>query len=330
MSSIRIITYLLASLCFPGLAVARERWTPSQAPLWLAKTGRLIGVNYRPSTIDNPNDIWAAKSFDLEVIEQDMSRLEAKGHTSLQVFMHLHAWKDDPSGYISRVAVFLDKAKIHNLKITFNLLDYSWNPEPETFPLVYGKNRPAIPNWFEPPPDQLSSIQDTVTAFVSEIVGKFSSDERVALWNVWSEPSYLKNRVSAEAISLRKTLLAEVMKKVRSLDPIQPVVASFFLVSGPLNTSEPSQMAKFMMNESDIASYHWDRMAPSDPLVIARLKTKGIPFICTGMPYPSASDGMWGVQYARVSGGNSPVFYRWDFTVNPHESLPKNAITPEK
>lgn len=314
MLSKKFQVWLVISAFFWGSVQARERWTRSQATSWLVSVGSLGGINYRPSTINNPHDMWDVGSFNADAIEEDLSKLEAEGDKSVQVFMHLRAWEKDREGYMNRLEVFLGKAKLHNIKVAINLLDYAINPKPETFPLQFGENQQSLPSWFVRPPDQLSALHDLVMEFISEMVGRFKTDERVILWNLWSQPVSLRGTMKSDAAKQYEALLPLVAKRARSYDPSQPVVSSFLLTTSPLDLPEASPWAKYLMEQSDIASFHWDRMIRNrEPAFLSRLKADRIPIICTGMPYVRDESKTGRPIFTSSAGGGASIFYRWDF-----------------
>ena len=73
--------------------------TPEQAHAWYAKQPWLVGGNYTPHTAINQLEMWQPETWDTKTIDQELVWAQELGFTSMRVFLHDLAWKNDPSGF---------------------------------------------------------------------------------------------------------------------------------------------------------------------------------------------------------------------------------------
>ena len=137
------LLFLLAAGCnTPHQAAGpRPKWSPEQANAWYAKQPWLVGGNYTPRTAINQLEMWQAETWDPKTIDQELGWARTLGFTSMRVFLHDLAWKNDRRGFLRRMEQFLDIAEKHDIGVMFVLFDSVWDPYPKA-----GKQREPSPH----------------------------------------------------------------------------------------------------------------------------------------------------------------------------------------
>src|SRR4051812_19828060 len=85
----------------------RSQWSEAKANSWYAKQPWLVGANFAPSTAINQLEMWQAETWDPKTIDRELGWAQSLGFTSVRVFLHDLAWKQDPKGFINRMDQFL-------------------------------------------------------------------------------------------------------------------------------------------------------------------------------------------------------------------------------
>src|SRR5438105_3608803 len=84
----------------------RAQWTAEQATAWYEKQPWLVGCNFTPSSAINQLEMWQADTWDPSTIDRELGWAENLGFTSVRVFLHDIAWRQDRTGFIKRVDEF--------------------------------------------------------------------------------------------------------------------------------------------------------------------------------------------------------------------------------
>src|SRR5262249_1930049 len=151
----------------------------------------LVGANYVPSTAVNQLEMWQADTFDAATIDRELGWAESLGFTSVRVFLHDLAWKEDPNGFYDRVDKFLSIANKHPVGAMLSIFAGVGTPRPQA-----GKQpspRPHLHNsgWVQSPGAEIlgnPARHDELEAYVKGIVGRFANDPRIDMWDVFNEP----------------------------------------------------------------------------------------------------------------------------------------------
>src|SRR5664279_2376102 len=93
----------------------RGLWTAEQAKAWYYKQPWLVGCNFTPSSAINQLEMWQAESWDPITIERELGWAQELGFTSVRVFLHDIAWRQDREGFLGRMGGFLDIAARHRI-----------------------------------------------------------------------------------------------------------------------------------------------------------------------------------------------------------------------
>ncbi len=151
----------------------------------------MIGFNYTPRSAINQLEMWQAETFDLEIIDQELSWASEIGFNMARVFLHHLPWQDDAEGFTQRIDQFLCITEKHNIDVMFVLFDDVWNPLP-----ISGSQpapRKGIHNsgWVQSPGAKVLgdlSRHEELEGYVRGIVSRYGKDNRVAVWDLYNEP----------------------------------------------------------------------------------------------------------------------------------------------
>jgi hypothetical protein len=212
----------------------------------------------------------------------------------VRVYLHDLAWQADPTGFKSRIELFLQRADQAGIRTTFVLFDDCWfppvsGPQPDPVPGVHNSR------WAQGPGHDVVRDREQwprLKEYVEDIVGSFSEDERIAMWDLYNEPGNailpLASLPNYQAIprslvqlgrhvilpSPSLTLLQKIFVWARSANPAQPLTAGIWAPMPRLN--------RFQLASSDVLTFHHYLGAESLDKQINSLKRRfERPVICT-------------------------------------------------
>ncbi len=265
-----------------------ERWSAQRANEWYEQQGWLIGCNFAPSTAINQLEMWQAKTFDPNRIEQELTWAQELGFNSIRVFLHNLLWTQDAAGFTKRMEQFLEIADRHEIGVMFVLLDGVWDPFPHT-----GRQREPRPHvhnsgWVQSPGVQIlrdPNRCDKLEGYIKGVMSQFGQDERVHAWDLFNEPDNI-NRPAYVKLELENkpelalALLKKVVAWAREVDPCQPITAGVWV--GDWSSDEKlSPIARYMLDNSDIITFHCYGSLPEMQKRVESLRRYDRPVICT-------------------------------------------------
>ncbi len=336
--SVALLSVVVGLTCVAG-AEAGERWSAAKANAWAKSTPWAVGSNFLPSTAINQLEMWQAETFDPATIDRELGWAEGLGFTSMRVFLHDLAWKQDPAAFLGRVDQFLAIAAKHKIRPMLVLFDSCWDPYPKLGP--QRAPRPGLHNsgWVQGPgkavltdPGQQGYLED----YVKSVLGRFKDDPRVLVWDLWNEPdntnasSYGKEEPNSK-IELTLALLVKTFDWARAVDPSQPLTSGVW--TGDWNPANASPTALLQLNRSDVISFHAYNGAEDTAKRIAPLFQLGRPILCTEyMARPIGSKFDHDLAYFREHeigaynwgfvDGKSQTIYPWDSWQKPYAAEP--------
>jgi len=272
----------------------KTRWSKEAADDWIKKTGWLTGCNFIPSTASNQIEMWSAETFDRETISRELSWAREIGLNSVRVYLHDLVWEHDRDGFISRIHEFLEIAGKLGISVLPVIFDDCWDPNPSP-----GKQPDPVPGlhnsrWVESP--GMTIVKDSgrwqrLETYVHDILTEFGKDKRIVMWDLYNEvgntflPSLSKPQ-PRKAFALAGIILGRLLFRNRSIDllkktfewarscsPEQPLTSSIWFMDRKLN--------RYLLEESDIITFHNYKDVNSLKKQIAELKKSGRPLICT-------------------------------------------------
>ena len=173
--------------------VRDARWPKEKAQAWYAKVGAIRGCNYLPRTAVNMTEMWQADTFDPDTIDEELGWAQAAGYNSVRVFVQYLVWTDGPDGLKARMERFLHIADEHDIRVMFILFcDCAFagkepylGPQDEPVPGVHNSG------WVPSPGLKRvanRAVWPDLEKYVKDIVGHFSQDKRVLIWDLYNEP----------------------------------------------------------------------------------------------------------------------------------------------
>ena len=293
------LTFIVLLLCNSMQAQAlssaeKEQWTPAQAAEWSAQFPWIIGFNYAPRSAINQLEMWQEETFDPLVIDQELGWAAEIGFTMVRVFLHHLLWQQDADAFSKRIDKFLAIADAHDIDVMFVLFDDVWNPLPQLGqqPLA----RPGVHNsgWVQSPGAAvLGDINrhDELEPYVRGILSRYGQDKRVAIWDLYNEPGNL-NAIAYGNVELDDkpvyslNLLAKTFAWARDENPIQPLTSGVWRLNngnwrGADKDDDGAALFNFMLQNSDIITFHSYENAANTNKAIQSLKVLDRPMICT-------------------------------------------------
>jgi len=340
-----LLTAGLAAVLFPVAALRATPpdsgpWPAARAERWAMEHPWLVGCNFTPSTAINQLEMWQAGTFDLPTIDRELGWAEGLGFNSMRVFLHHLPWERDSQAFLQRIEQFLTTADRHKVGIVFVLLDGVWDPFPHS-----GKQhvpRPGLHNsgWVQSPGVViLKNLErhDELKDYITGVIAHFRADPRVHAWDLFNEPDN-PNRSSygrfepANKADLALALLKKEFAWARSTDPQQPLTAGVW--AGDLTSPEHlSPINRFMLEQSDVISFHNYGPLPEMKREIEALKRFGRPLLCTEyMARPAGSRFDPILAYLNAEhvaaynwgfvAGKTQTIYPWDSWKKPYADEP--------
>jgi len=327
----------------PVVTQPQRRWSEERANQWYEARGSVVGVNYVPSSAVNQLEMWQADTFDPVLIDRELGWAESLGLTSLRVFLHDLAWREDASGFYQRMESFLGIAEKHRLRVLFVIFDGVWNPRPKA-----GKQpaaRPFVHNsgWVQSPGAEIlgdPARHAELEPYVKGVVGRFKDDDRIDAWDIFNEPDN-ENVGSYATVELQDKaarsleLMSKAFDWAREAGATQPLTAAPWLDSVDFSDAEHLPTSyRWMLENSDIISFHSYAGLERVRARVESLKRYGRPVICTEyMARPIGStfepvlgyfkrEHVGGYSWGLVS-GKSQTIYPWDSWSTPYTSAPR-------
>jgi hypothetical protein len=331
---------MLASSPAADAQVISGQWSRERAAAWQQDAGWLVGSNYAPASAINQLEMWQPETWDPRGIDRELGWAESLGMNTMRVFLHDLPYRQDPDGFLRRVDEFLAIADRHHIRPMLVLFDAVWDPYPRA-----GRQRQPVPGlhnsgWVQSPGVEI--LRDTtrhreLEPYVRGVLTRFRDDRRIVAWDLFNEADNI-NRGSYGAFEpvnkgeLSMALLRRVFAWAREVNPSQP------LTVGPwkgdyLDPSQTAPITTFMLENSDVISFHTYDDLPSVQRLVAALERYGRPLICTEyMARPRGSTfqaimpffrehRVGAVNWGFVSGKSQTIF-PWDSWERPYPGEP--------
>ena len=261
------------------------RWSVEKANQWYDSQPWLVGANFVPSTAINQLEMWQPETFDPDTIERELAWAEGIGMNTMRVYLHDLLWQQDKDAFLERVDFFLDICEKHHIKPMLILFDSVWNPRPKL-----GKQpgpKPHLHNsgWVQSPHiDILKDPKkvDALESYAKGVLQRFKDDTRILIWDLYNEPGNLNKEDGvdqAEKDKLSYYLLEKVFTWAREVNPTHPLTSGLWV--GDFGGEKISALNKFMVENSDIITFHSYEKLEITKNRVDLLKPLGRPIICT-------------------------------------------------
>lgn len=326
----QVLLILLVLVIFAGGCQVLEpkpsaQWTTNQANTWYAEQPWLVGCNFGPSTAINQLEMWQAETFDPETIDKELAWAEQLGFTSVRVYLHDLLWKQHARGFLNRLEDFLDIAERHHIGVIFVLLDGVWDPFPQL-----GEQREPKPHvhnsgWVQSPgvkvlrdPERHGKLK----GYIKGVIGHFRKDARVHAWDIFNEPDNINRPAYVHYEPENKAELSLVLLKkafawAREARPTQPITAAVW--AGDWSSDKLSAVNKFMLEQSDIITFHCYSDLAQTKARVESLKRYNRPIICTEyMARPAGSTFQEILPYFKQQNIGA---YNWGFVAGKTQTI---------
>ncbi|ENT4820599.1 TPA: cellulase family glycosylhydrolase [Citrobacter farmeri] len=271
-----------------------QQWSTARAQSWYKEHGWACGFNYLPRTAVNWSEMWQADTFDLPVIEQELAWAESYGYNALRTNLPFIVWQHDREGLLMRIDAFLEIAARHHIQVMLTLMDdcgfsgdEPWfGPQKPPVPGVHNSQAAASPGRaIVMDPDQWPQVE----AYVRDILTHFSSDTRIAIWDLYNEPGnrgiflspqeYAEADVALEEYALQ--MVRAVFRWARSVSPSQPLTVGAWHVAHERWGTLKHPIDAAALELSDIISYHAYVPAAIQSDILHTLSQFNRPVLCT-------------------------------------------------
>lgn len=264
----------------------RARWSEQKAQEYMRREPWPVGGNYLPKDAINQLEMFQQATYDPAEIDKEFGWAQAAGMTTMRIFLHDLLWQQDAKGFGDRVDDVLSIAAKHHIKPVLVLFDSCWDPNP-----ALGPQHPPIPGvhnsgWVQSPGVALGDAAQTprLKEYVTGIIGRFASDDRILAWDLWNEPDNsgggnyknLPNKVQ-----LVNEMLPQVFDWARSVGPVQPLTSGVWKQDSWDDPNAWSPTERIQLTESDIISFHNYGWPEQFETRIVSLEKLHRPILCT-------------------------------------------------
>ncbi len=328
-------------MAFAAQLASAAPWSPEKASDWYRDKPWVAGCNFTPSTAINQLEMWQAETFDPATIDRELGWAEQLGFNTVRVFLQNLLWTDDHEGLLKRMDQFLAIADKHHIKVIFVPLDAVWDPFPKA-----GKQREPAPHvhnsgWVQSPGAEILKDpvrQDELKGYVQGVIGHFKNDQRVLAWDIFNEPDNINQPAYVAYEPTNKPELALVLLKkaftwAREVQPSQPITAGVWERRRWGLTDKLLPMEKFILEESDIISFHNYGTFEEMKRCVEDLRRFHRPIICTeymARPTGSTFNPILGYLKEQKVGdinwgfvaGKTQTIYPWDSWTKTYKAEP--------
>ncbi len=267
------------------------RWSDERSWAWYNNRPWMRGCNYMSYDCANRIDLWQALGSEerFGIVEEELKLMQKTGFNTVRLALEYVVWKEEHDSFMERFERYLSLYAKYGISCMIVLANDCMPSKTEDWKLPYigeqefywgyqfNRKRSQHGNHTKPAPHFYLDDPETREDYyrmVSEIVTRYKDDERICIWDVYNEPGN----------SLRENITLPILKEmfalVRGIDPIQPLTCGLWAFSH--DESVPySEMNQFMLDNSDIISYHSYASYEENVKQLRRLKKEGRPIINT-------------------------------------------------
>jgi len=249
------------------------------------------GCNYMSADCANRVDQWQSYGFEerFKTTESELALMKETGYNLVRLILEFIVWKEEHDSFMERFERYISLCDKYGISCMIVLGNDCMPPKTELWKMPelgeqhydwgYHGGRKHSQHAPHPGPAPHFYLDDPVTReeyykMVCEIVDKYKNDPRICVWDVYNEPG---NSMRTE---LTKPILKHMFELVRDIDPIQPLTASVWHISGNPGFKFP-ELEQFVVDNSDIITYHYYMGVREHVKAIRRLQQEGRPLINT-------------------------------------------------
>ncbi len=253
-----------------------SQWSKQKAKDWYINLPWLVGCNFLPSNAINQLEMFQEDTFDKLILEKEIGWARELGFNSLRIYLHDLLWAENPESFCNRLDELLslcDKNKIKPILVLFDDCHRAY-PKLGKQPLpVAGvhnsgwKQSPGVRVVHEIHEDPNNKELQRLKEFVQGVLKKFSSDERVLMWDIYNEPGQFG--VGEKSL----TLLKKTWEWAHEVRPSQPLTSC-------LDGSIGEEIINLNKNNSDVVTFHCYEADKLENIIKKCIKLDR-PVICT-------------------------------------------------
>lgn len=275
-----------------------NKWSVADAASWQKKYGWLCGFNYLPASSVNWTEMWQAETFDPTQITKELKWASDAGYNSLRTNLPYIIWQNDRDGLIHRINQFLDICQNNHISVMLTLMDdcgFSGDHPylgPQKSPRENIHNSQAAAS---PGRNLVINKQEWhgIKEYICDIVETFKNDDRIAIWDLYNEPSNraifadIGEQIEFDSMldDYSYALMEKAFEWVREIHPIQPLTVGAWHINKDDDTGAFNifnhKVDKLALELSDVISYH--AYVPYEVMekIIIDLKKYNRPILCT-------------------------------------------------
>ncbi len=265
------------------------RWSKEKIWDWYNNRPWLRGCNYMSEDCANRIDQWQELGFEerFKTTEEELKLMQETGFNTVRLIPEYVVWKEEHDGFMERFDRYLSLCAKYGISCMIVLANDCMPPKTElwkmpcigeqTYDWGYhgGKKHSQHGSHTEPAPHfYLDDPESRADYFkmVEELVETYKNDERVCIWDIYNEAGN-SNRENITMPNLKA-----LFELVRKINPSQPLTACVFRLTGD-ESIPPNPLEQYILENSDIISYHFYFGYTDHIKLIHRLKKEGRPII---------------------------------------------------
>ncbi len=151
--------------------------------------------------------------------------------------------------------------------------------------------------------------------YIRKVVGAFAKDERIAMWDIWNEPSTAKNNETMRQMDW----LEKMVEWCRDENPVQPITSSIIWEGGEYDTTSTYYKRRMeierMMDIHNVHNYRFLQPEHTPPIeIISRMKQMdGRPIVSSEVLARPVSGGL--TRTLKLFAREHVNFYLWGMFV---------------
>lgn len=268
------------------LTASSTRWTPARVWDYVNARPWQTGFNYLPASCVNFIEMWQDDGFDEAAIARELDWARELGFTSARVYLQFANWRDEREVMLRHFDKWLEISSARgfsSLVVLFddcghNALVPACGPQGEPVPGCHNSRQMPSPGH---PLVRDQSVWPDLKRYAQDVIGRYRDDARIYGWDIYNEPGQCG--IKGDSLGL----LVETFNWAREANPSQPLTSGIFTATQGIDDQVSDDEAwipplnEFLLENSDIISFHCYGNAQDLELQIASLKLLGRPLLCT-------------------------------------------------
>ena len=266
----------------------KGQWSRERAWDWYDRHPWFRGCNFMGSDCANRIDQWQALGFEERMVtaERELKLAADTGFNTIRIIPEFIVWDQDHDGFMARFERYIATAWKYGIScmVTFGNdcmppKDEFWKPlqlGEQHFDWGYHGGRKHSQHQRHNQMGYHLLDEPELAArhyeWVREIIVTYKNDVRICFWDLYNEPG----NAHRDVVTL--PLLVMLYEIAREIDPIQPVTSAVWRMHGE---NELCAAEQFVLENSDIVSYHNYGTYDENIAILRRLKRQGRPILNT-------------------------------------------------